>query len=70
LTYIKINFPRSLEKLSKNKDKFLPKSGKIFLKIRNIKGCVHRKLRWVKNGVNRWVGASEYGAGHYFVNLV
>ncbi len=24
------------------------------------------KLRWVENGVNRSVGASDYGAGHSF----
>ncbi len=34
-----------------------------------IKGSVQRKLRWVKNGVNRSVGASDCGAGHYFVVL-
>jgi hypothetical protein len=31
---------------------------------------VLRKLRWVENGVNRWVGTSDRGAGHYFVDLV
>jgi hypothetical protein len=34
-----------------------------------LKGSVQRKLRWVKNGVNRSVGASDYGAGHSFVVL-
>jgi hypothetical protein len=28
-----------------------------------------RKLRWVENGVNRSVGASDCGAGHSFVVL-
>jgi hypothetical protein len=31
-----------------------------------FKGSVQRKLRWVENGVNRSVGASDYGAGHSF----
>jgi hypothetical protein len=34
-----------------------------------IKGSVQRKLRWVENGVNRSVGASDCGAGHSFVVL-
>ncbi len=34
-----------------------------------LKGSVQRKLRWVKNGVNRSVGASDCGAGHSFVFL-
>jgi hypothetical protein len=35
-----------------------------------IKGSVQRKLRWVKSGVNRSVGASDCGAGHSFVVLL
>jgi hypothetical protein len=35
----------------------------------NIEGNVQRKLWWVKNGVNRSVGASDCGAGHSFVVL-
>jgi hypothetical protein len=31
-----------------------------------MKGSAQRKLRWVENGVNRSVGASDCGAGHYF----
>ncbi len=34
-----------------------------------LKGSVQRKLRWVENGVNRSVGASDCGAGHSFVVL-
>jgi hypothetical protein len=34
-----------------------------------LKGNIQRKLRWVKNGVNRSVGASDCGAGHTFVVL-
>ncbi len=34
-----------------------------------FKGSVQRKLRWVENGVNRSVGASDCGAGHSFVVL-
>jgi hypothetical protein len=34
-----------------------------------LKGSVHRKLSWVKNGVNRSVGVSDCGAGHSFVVL-
>jgi hypothetical protein len=34
-----------------------------------FKGSVQRKLRWVENGVNRSVGASDCGAGHSFVLL-
>ncbi len=34
-----------------------------------LKGSVQQKLRWVKNGVNRSVGASDCGAGHSFVVL-
>ncbi len=35
----------------------------------DIKGSVQRKLRWVENGVNRSVGASDCGAGRSFVVL-
>jgi hypothetical protein len=35
----------------------------------NIKGSVQRKLRWVENGANRSVGASDCGAGRSFVVL-
>jgi hypothetical protein len=35
----------------------------------NLKGSVQQKLRWVENGVNRSVGASDCGAGHSFVVL-
>jgi hypothetical protein len=34
-----------------------------------LKGSVKRKLRWVENGFNRSVGASDCGAGHCFVVL-
>jgi hypothetical protein len=34
-----------------------------------FKGSVQRKLRWVENGVNRTVGASDCGAGRSFVVL-
>jgi hypothetical protein len=34
-----------------------------------LKGSVQRKLRWVKNGVNRSVGASDCGAGQSFIVL-
>jgi hypothetical protein len=34
-----------------------------------LKGNVQRKLRWVENGLNRGVGASDCGAGHSFVVL-
>jgi hypothetical protein len=34
-----------------------------------FKGSVQRKLRWLKNGVNRSVGVSDWGAGHSFVVL-
>ncbi len=34
-----------------------------------FKGSVQRKLRWVENGVNRSIGASDCGAGHSFVVL-
>ncbi len=37
--------------------------------VHEIKGNVQRKLRWVENGVNRSVGASDCGAGHSFVVL-
>ncbi len=37
--------------------------------ILELKGSVQRKLRWVENGVNRSVGASDCGAGHSFVVL-
>ncbi len=36
---------------------------------RVFKGSVQRKLRWVENGVNRSVGASDCGAGRSFVFL-
>ncbi len=35
----------------------------------DLKGSVQRKLRWVENGVNRSVGASDCGAGRSFVDL-
>jgi hypothetical protein len=31
-----------------------------------VKSSVQRKLRWVESGINRWVLASDCGAGHYF----
>ncbi len=31
-----------------------------------LKGSVQRELRWVENSANRWVLASDRGAGHYF----
>jgi hypothetical protein len=34
-----------------------------------LKVVSSEKLRWVENGVNRNVGASECGAGHSFVFL-
>ncbi len=34
-----------------------------------LKGSVQRKLRWVKNGVDRSVHAWDCGAGHSFVVL-
>ncbi len=34
-----------------------------------LKGSVQRKLRWVENGFNRSVRASDCGAGHSFVIL-
>ncbi len=37
---------------------------------RGLKCSVQRKLRWVENGVNRSVGASDCGAGHYFECLI
>jgi hypothetical protein len=37
--------------------------------IIRVKGSVQRKLRWVENGVNRRVGASDCGAGRSFVVL-
>jgi hypothetical protein len=37
--------------------------------IGRVKGSVQRKLRWVENGVNRSVGASDCGAGHSFIVL-
>ena len=36
---------------------------------KSVKGSVQRKLRWVENGVNRSVGASDCGAGRSFVVL-
>ncbi len=36
-------------------------------RINDNKGSVQGKLRWVENGVNRSVGASDCGAGHSFV---
>jgi hypothetical protein len=41
----------------------------VCLLVSAIKGSVQRKLRWVENGVNRSVGASDCGAGHSFVVL-
>ncbi len=41
----------------------------IFFPFKIIKGCVQQKLRWVKIGVNRSVGALDCGAGHSFVVL-
>jgi hypothetical protein len=38
-------------------------------KMNVLKGSVQRKLRWVENGVNRSVGASDCGAGRSFVDL-
>jgi hypothetical protein len=37
---------------------------------RGLKCSVQRKLRWVENGVNRSVGASDCGAGYYFEYLI
>jgi hypothetical protein len=34
-----------------------------------LKGSVQRKLRWVENGANRSVGASDCGAGRSLVVL-
>ncbi len=34
-----------------------------------LEGSVQRKLRWVENGVDRSVRASDCGAGHSFVVL-
>jgi hypothetical protein len=48
------------------------KSNIIYLNFRDyftLTGSVQRKLRWVENGVNRSVGASDCGAGHSFVVL-
>ncbi len=39
------------------------------LQVFLLKGNVQRKLRWVENGVNRSIGASDCGAGHSFVVL-
>jgi hypothetical protein len=36
----------------------------------SIKGSVQRKLRWVENGVNISVGASDCGAGHSFFRFI
>jgi hypothetical protein len=33
----------------------------------DFKGSVQQKLRWVENGFNKSVGASDCGAGHSFV---
>ncbi len=41
----------------------------IRIRFYDLKGSVQRKLRWVENGVNRSVGASNCGAGHSFVVL-
>jgi hypothetical protein len=41
----------------------------IYMENMDFKGNVQRKLRWVENGVNRSVGASDCGAGHSFVVL-
>jgi hypothetical protein len=46
--------------------RFLPE---VFPRMPHLKGSVQRKLRWVENGVNRSVGASDCGAGHSFVVL-
>jgi hypothetical protein len=35
----------------------------------SFQGSVQRKLRWVENGVNRSLGASDCGDGHSFVIL-
>jgi hypothetical protein len=32
-----------------------------------LKGSVQRKLRWVETGINRWVWASDHGAGHCII---
>ncbi len=37
----------------------------VYFKNNHVKGSVQRKLRWVENGVNRSVGASDCGAGHF-----
>jgi hypothetical protein len=41
----------------------------IYIIATSLKGSVQRKLRWVENGVNRTVGASDCGAGRSFVIL-
>ncbi len=38
-------------------------------KNKKLKGSVQRKLRWVENGVIRWVWAPHCGTEYYFVNL-
>ncbi len=43
---------------------------KIFFPDQLLKGSVQRKLRWVENGVNRSVGASDWGAGHFYIVLL
>jgi hypothetical protein len=53
-------------------DMCFKKSNIIYLNFRDyftLTGSVQRKLRWVENGVNRSVGASDCGAGHSFVVL-
>ncbi len=40
-----------------------------YSQCKGLKGSVQQKLRWVKNGVNRSVGALDCGAGHSFVVL-
>ncbi len=42
---------------------------KIFLYELSLKVVSSENLRWVENGVNRSVGASDCGAGHSFVFL-
>jgi hypothetical protein len=43
--------------------------GKLSVKRRNFKDSFQQKLRWVENGVIRWVWALHRGAGYYFVDL-
>ncbi len=46
-----------------------PSGLRVLCKLHTLKSSVQRKLRWVENGVIRWVWASHGGAGHYFVDL-